>query len=126
MLNELVQEIIAWQDSVFTEATPLSAAEHLRREVRELIFDLKMGNLENAESEIADCFLLIVAVAHLSGVDLEIAADAKLTINKARIWGKPDADGVVEHIRSYLPENFRILVSKLEEGENNDGTLQVD
>src|SRR5690242_18578343 len=94
-----MQEITDWQDSVFTKATPLSAAIHLQREIRELVFDIKNGNPLSAKFELADCFLLLVGVAHLSNIDLEAAAIEKLEINKAREWGEPDAEGVVEHIK---------------------------
>lgn len=123
LFQQLIQEITEWQDSVFMEATPLSAATHLQREVRELIFDLKNGNPKSSESEMADCFLLIIATAHLSGVDLEAAIEEKMEINRNRVWGKPDAEGVVEHIREgrtlveifteegVLPRNSKILFS---------------
>jgi len=98
-LSDWIKEITEWQDSVFTEATPLSAATHLQREVRELIFDLTNANPKSARLEAADCFFLLIGVAHLSGIDLEEALAEKMVINKARKWGKPDSDGVVEHIR---------------------------
>jgi len=102
--KDLMQEITDWQDSVFTQATALSAVTHLQREVIELTFaiqseQLKKEGQDDIIKELADCFLLVVGVAHLSGIDLEAAAIEKLEINKARVWGVPDADGVVEHVR---------------------------
>lgn len=97
--SDLMKEITDWQDKTFTEATPLSAAEHLRREVKELIFDLTNGDFESAKAEMADCQLLLIAVAHLSEVDLELAVEEKMAINRLRMWGVPDDQGVVEHIR---------------------------
>lgn len=104
MIEELLKEITDWQDSVFTEATPLSAAKHLRTEVKELInsltYDPDEVNTEHlAPYEIADCFLLIVAVANLSGIDLLAAAKEKLEINKQRTWGEVNEEGFVEHVR---------------------------
>lgn len=153
-LAEWIKEITEWQDRTFTEATPLSAATHLQREVRELIFDLASGNPKSMRFEIVDCFLLIIGVAHLSGVDLEEALEKKMTINKARKWGKPDAQGVVEHIRDepfpgsdfptsegsrfvgktllqvfeeegILPEDTENILLKISK-EDSDGLLQAD
>lgn len=107
-LADWIKEITEWQDSIFTQATPLSAVKHLQREVRELFRDLCYGKpvggsySENVASEIADCFLLIISVAHLAGVDLETAVKEKMSINRMREWGKPDAQGVVEHVRNEI------------------------
>lgn len=106
--TKLINEIAEWQDKIFTEATPLSAAIHLQREVRELVFDLTSGNPKSMRLELADVFFLLVAVAHLSGVELEEAVLEKFEINKKRVWGKPDAEGVVEHVRE-LPKGATLL-----------------
>lgn len=98
-LNELIREINTWQSKVFTQATAQSAAVHLKREADELVHDLVNYDYDNAAHEIADVFILLAAVTHLSGIDLEEAVEGKMKINRARKWGKPDAQGVVEHIR---------------------------
>lgn len=124
-LDEWIAEITAWQDETFPQATPLSAATHLAKEVRELIFDLGSGNPKTAAHEIVDCFFLTIGVAHLSGIDLETALEEKMAINKARTWGKPDADGVVEHIRQagdnvlITPEQSEMLDEILSENAPN-------
>jgi NTP pyrophosphatase (non-canonical NTP hydrolase) len=65
---------------------------HLKKEVDEL-----------AEShdpeEAADCLILLLHHAHKCGYDLMIEAFKKFEINRQRRWGRPDEDGVVEHIR---------------------------
>lgn len=97
-LGALVREIAEWQSVTFPAATPASAAEHLRREAVELCAD------PCDPEELADVFLLAVSVAN--GVQpsdplgyLTRAVAAKLTKNRARVWGQPDAHGVVEHVR---------------------------
>lgn len=55
-LREILKEITDWQDSVFTKATPKSAAAHLRREVDELLAAIELGFPKDIEGEIADCF----------------------------------------------------------------------
>lgn len=60
---------------------------------------------EHSESEkryeFADCFMLLIAAAKMEGLtakDLISITRAKLELNKVRKWGKPDENGVVEHI----------------------------
>ncbi len=90
-LDALAVEARAWGNATFATATPASKAEHLRREAVELC------RAPHDVEEMADVFLLL---AHLSdGLDLAGAVRAKLDKNKQRTWGKPDADGVVEHVR---------------------------
>lgn len=99
LFKHLVLEINEWQSAIFTQATPLSAAIHLQRESAELISDVEKGDLQQAKLELADCFLLISAVAHLLEIDLEEAIEDKMKINRLRKWNKPDAQGVVEHVK---------------------------
>jgi len=51
------------------------------------------------EEECADLLILLMGRAHRAGFDLLEAAERKLEINKTRVWGKPDAQGVIEHLR---------------------------
>lgn len=107
-LQEIIEEITDWQDVTFTQATPLSAVTHLQREVIELTFAIQSAHLKregtsNLEEEIADCFFLLVAVTHLSKVNLEKAVADKMVVNLRRAWGLPDADGVVEHVHEQPP-----------------------
>ena len=82
-----------WARTTFPTATPTSWVKHLAREVGEL-----------AESqdpaEAADCLILLLGLAHVQGYDLMAEAQHKMEINRRRKWGKPDAEGVVEHIES--------------------------
>lgn len=52
--------------------------------------------------EMADVFMLLLDTATHFGVnanELITITYNKLDINKKRKWGKPDVNGVVEHIR---------------------------
>lgn len=91
--QEIFEEIKQWQLATFRYATPQSAATHLKREAKELFDDPY-----DAE-EMADVFLLLVAVAHLTDTDLEAAIEKKMQINYRRQWQEPDAEGVVEHVK---------------------------
>jgi dCMP deaminase len=92
-LDALAHDIRAWQAATFPQATPSSVAEHLRREAEELA-----GEPSNSE-EMADIFHLLVAAAAANDYDLTTVVATKLAVNQARRWGRPDAFGVVEHLR---------------------------
>jgi hypothetical protein len=52
--------------------------------------------------EFADCFLLLFGCAAADGMtfaDICQAIDDKMVINRKRNWGKPDENGVVNHIK---------------------------
>lgn len=104
-LQSIIDEITEWQRKTFPYATPQSAAAHLKREAAELFQDPYDG------SEMADIFFLLIAVAHTAEIDLIAEVEEKLRINKNRQWGKPDAEGVVEHIRQESKNGGTILNS---------------
>lgn len=91
-LDTAFTDITAWQAVTFPHATPHSTTRHLLKEATELHAD------PTDAEEMADVFLMLVAAANASGVDLPAAIRAKLEKNKRRTWGAPDADGVVEHV----------------------------
>ncbi|HEV2734883.1 MAG TPA: dATP/dGTP pyrophosphohydrolase domain-containing protein [Longimicrobiaceae bacterium] len=92
-LDDLLADVVAWQRETFPVATPASVVEHLRREVAELVND------PHDAMEQADALFLLAGLAAHTGVDLADAVRRKLEINRARVWGAPDAHGVVEHVR---------------------------
>lgn len=97
-LDALALAIAMWQRATFPHATPVSCAEHLRREADELAQALAFGNADDVAGEVADLFHLVVAVADRLGLDLADVVRRKLRTNRARTWGTPDAHGVAEHI----------------------------
>jgi hypothetical protein len=92
-LDQLAELIRIWQRATFPQATPASVAEHLRREALEFC-----ESPTNAE-EIADLFHLVVGAAQASGHNLAKIVAEKFAENRARQWGEPDAEGVVEHVK---------------------------
>lgn len=90
-------EVAEWSDEKFgRNRSPEGPIHHLKKEVEELIAD------PYHPEEYADCMLLLLDAWRLRGGNLEtllIAARSKFEINKARQWGEPDENGVVEHIR---------------------------
>ena len=102
MTKEMFTAITEWQKETFGQATPLSKLAHLRQELDELRSDLIQGSPDR-RLEYADCFFLLFGSAAADGMsweDICYAIDEKFTINKNRNWGKPDENGVVNHIKS--------------------------
>lgn len=104
-LDRFQQDVGAWAEQTFTRATDSSIMAHLGREFKELRdlvarseCDIAISTDHIAE-ETADCFLLLLHLAHRCGFSLIDAADEKFTANRLRQWGQPDTEGVVEHLR---------------------------
>ena len=100
MTKEQFETITKWQNEKFPNATSLSKVAHLVQEVDELGIALTYSN-ENVRLEFADCLFLIFGAAHKEGMtyeDICNAVNEKFEINKNRKWGKPDKNGVVNHI----------------------------
>lgn len=91
ILHPFQTEVGTWARATFPTATQESWVAHLAREVKELAADQR-------PAEAADCLILLLGLAHVNGYDLMAEAMAKMAINRRRVWGKPDAEGVVEHI----------------------------
>lgn len=105
-LRKLQKEIGDWQRETFKKATTYGVYNHMSREMSELNKALNRhvrydneDTYQEVRYELADIIILAVALADLVHVDLDVATKEKMKINKARKWGKPDADGVVEHIK---------------------------
>ena len=111
MTKEQFEFITQWQKETFGEATALSKINHLILEVDELKEELlnQQGREQlfkeagvSLEREYADCFLLLFGSAAANGMSYEDICnciDEKMEINKKRKWGKPQANGVVNHIK---------------------------
>ena len=93
--------INTWSTATFGEDhqrfSPI--VHHLKKEVQELL------DTDGDEMEFADCMMLLLDAAKVKGIcgsKVLALTEQKLEINKKRTWGKPDENGVVEHI----PENL--------------------
>lgn len=117
-LQNLVNDIAKWSDATFGDGQRNPAIlYHLKKEVPELIEAIEiraemikqqqpqeeLGEQTNEIMfEYADCFMLLFDSARVEGLNVENLLElisAKLEINKKRKWGKPDENGVVEHVR---------------------------
>lgn len=96
LLDKLQAAIGEWQDKEFGGGqSPVPLIHHLKKEVDEL--SIAPYN----RTEYADCLILLLGAARKAGISADmliIDAFKKLEVNKGRKWGKPDLDGVIEHI----------------------------
>lgn len=93
MSEDIFQRVGRWGAATFPASTDWAKLVHLRKELAEL------EERPDSAEEMADVVMLVCHLAHAHGVDLAAAIDWKLDICQRRIWGPPDADGVVEHVR---------------------------
>ena len=117
-MQKLMNEISEWSDNTFGKGErTTSIIHHLNKEVPELIEALETYQksktitmtsedankvLKDVLEEYADCMMLLLDSAHHFGLSAErllYISKEKLEVNKKRKWGKPDDNGVVEHIR---------------------------
>lgn len=95
-IQRLQNDTGEWSDSVFgANRSPLAPLHHLKDEVEETI------SCPRDVMEYADCLILLIDAFRMAGGtadNLVEAAFIKLEINKNRIWGEPDINGVVHHI----------------------------
>lgn len=101
MTKEQFTEITEWQNKTFQNSTTLSKIIHLKQEVEELERAVYFESEKEVIKELADCLILLFGVASKMGLTYEttwLAIEQKMEINKQRKWGKPDANGVVNHI----------------------------
>ena len=122
-MEQLFNQVTEWQSETFPNSTALSKATHLYEEVQELMIDLnelkrlRQSNLDfddnvedliqkketDAQKELADCFILLFGAANKMGLNFHQVQDAiqnKHIENLGRKWGKPDANGVVKHVKN--------------------------
>ncbi len=99
-----MDDIREWSDATFGEKQKsIPILHHLIKEVPEAIAAVsEVPNITlRGRFEFADCFMLIIDAANHYGMtaeDLIRFSNFKLDVNKTRKWGKPDENGVIEHI----------------------------
>lgn len=102
MTEQQFIDITAWQNKTFGQSTALAKMMHLKEEIDEVIIDLVDYN-PAIRLEFADCMMLLFGAMAACGMtyqDVCKALDEKHQINLNRVWGKPDKNGVVHHIKT--------------------------
>jgi hypothetical protein len=96
-MHPIQKEIGEWNIATFADRTNVEAMKnHLARELAEL---LSAKNFENHIEECADMAILLFGIAYRDGFDLLEEVNKKMQINKNRIWGNADCDGVISHLK---------------------------
>lgn len=101
MTKRQFETIIEWQNKTFPGASSFSKIVHLQEELEEVALEIGIDD-ERMHLEFADCFMLLYGAAATSGMSYEDICAAiweKFEINLKRKWGKPDENGVVNHIK---------------------------
>lgn len=112
-LSVFQDEVGEWGDKTFNskrgfdkDSCTCGMYNHLKKEVIELEKacrcatdpNIPTDQREAISEETADCFLLLLHLAHLHKFDLLEEARKKMEINRKRTWGEPDEYGVIEHV----------------------------
>ena len=101
MNKDLFKNVTDWQKATFKTIDTLALVYHLEQELDELKTDILRLNPDK-RLEFADCFILLMGAAKADGMSYEDICNAiseKLEINKKRVWGEPDSNGVINHIK---------------------------
>ena len=101
----LADRVGHWQRVTFPSMTEAAYVAHLRVEVNNELdpgFD---------DEEIADVILLAIGLAHERGLGVEALVRQKFHRNQRRKWGKPNAEGYVEHVAEGAIHKPRMLVT---------------
>jgi hypothetical protein len=108
-LQQLSTNITKWCNAKFDAKGSMFMLHEFKRELIILIDLLNVAQKGCADSHIIDCMYkyayctsLLIGSALAFDMTIDTFIDfsyAKLEINKNRSWGKPDSNGVVEHIR---------------------------
>lgn len=102
-----------WAEKTFPKSTNHSIVHHLIKEVQELH---DHSSKEELAVEAADCYLLLLHLAHKNKFSLYKEAEHKMVVNQMRTWGTPDKDGVVEHVRESSAETAAAKADTFVEG----------
>lgn len=93
--TDFQKDVEEWENKTFPTSTAESILLHLNKEVKEL-------TESHSPEEGADCFILLCHHANKCGYNLLEEAIKKMKINRKRKWGKPDKDGIIEHIKEEI------------------------
>jgi NTP pyrophosphatase (non-canonical NTP hydrolase) len=99
-LSDTQYDVGKWAEKTFTKSTNQTIITHLRREVTELQEAINNAEPRAILEECSDVAMLLLHLCHKNHIDLQSGIRDKFEICRARVWGEPDAEGVIEHIRT--------------------------
>lgn len=95
-MSETQATITAWQEATFGKTTFEAAYERAWKEIVEMDAAAAEDQRHLVAKELPDVYITLCRVADKLGVDLHAAVDAKMVVNRARVW-IVDATGNGQH-----------------------------
>lgn len=93
-LSPMTNEVVEWVSEIFPDRHPMHTTIKMVEEVSELMDAIFIGG-RNIGEECADVLILLLDIAHLTGVDLQEEFKNKMAINRNRKWVK--RNGALKH-----------------------------
>lgn len=93
-LPPMTNEVVGWVSEIFPDRHPMHTTIKMVEEVSELMDAVFTGG-RNVGEECADVLILLLDIAHLTGVDLQEEFKNKMAINRSRKWVK--RNGALKH-----------------------------
>lgn len=93
-LPPMTDEVVEWVSEIFPDRHPMHTTIKMVEEVSELMDAIFAGG-KNIGEECADVLILLLDIAHLTGVDLQEEFKNKMAINRSRKWVK--RNGALKH-----------------------------
>lgn len=93
-LPPMTNEVVEWVSEIFPDRHPMHTTIKMVEEVSELMDAIFIGG-RNIGEECADVLILLLDIAHLTGVDLQEEFKNKMAINRNRKWVK--RNGALKH-----------------------------
>jgi NTP pyrophosphatase (non-canonical NTP hydrolase) len=93
-IRQLQDRITRWADSNFPQRTTADILLKLYEEVGEYARDPKSA------LELGDVMILLLDVAHVNGIDVHAAIEAKMEINEAREWQVDEHTRIMRHVKT--------------------------
>jgi NTP pyrophosphatase (non-canonical NTP hydrolase) len=97
-IQEWAVYINGWANATFPGRSPKASLNKLvMEEIPELLQHLKQWGPEGIGGELADCFILLLDLAVIWGIDLPTAIGSKMIVNERRTWTKDIETGFYNH-----------------------------
>lgn len=93
-IRQLQDRITRWADANFPERTTADVLLKLYEEVGEYARDPKSA------LELGDVMILLLDVAHINGIDVHAAIEAKMEVNEARQWRVDENTRIMRHVKT--------------------------
>lgn len=105
-MRAVQREITRWASSNWPDRTYHQALSKLvLEEIPEMLQHHKEHGPDHAlGGELADCFVLLMDLATIWGVDLPSAIEAKMEINYMRMWYRDPDTGIAQHVQAKHPQ----------------------